>query len=133
MKNKLLNTYLEFLQEVAPPDWEGTIKAMKKHKKIKSPWALAWYMKKKGYKPHYTKRGKKLSEFVGYGGAGSALRIIAECKEFAKEATLSQECTEKLQRIKECLEANMSACGSDGSCRQVLAEEISRLESLMEA
>lgn len=39
--------------EVSPPGWEGTIKAMKKHKDLKTPWALAWYMKNKGYKPHY--------------------------------------------------------------------------------
>lgn len=38
--------------EVAPAGWEGTIKAMKKSKKIDNPWALAWHMKKKGYKPH---------------------------------------------------------------------------------
>ena len=38
--------------EVAPPGWEGTVRAMKKHKNIDNPWALAWSMEKKGYKPH---------------------------------------------------------------------------------
>lgn len=38
--------------EVAPKGWEGTVKAMKKHKDIDNPWALAWYMKNKGYKSH---------------------------------------------------------------------------------
>ena len=42
--------------EVAPPGWEGTVKAMKKHKDIDNPWALAWSMKKKGYKSHKKKK-----------------------------------------------------------------------------
>jgi len=41
------------LNEKAPPGWSGTVKAMKKHKDIDNPFALAWYMKKKGDKPHY--------------------------------------------------------------------------------
>jgi hypothetical protein len=40
------------LDEVAPPGWEGTVKAMKKHKNISNPWALAWSEKNKGYKSH---------------------------------------------------------------------------------
>jgi hypothetical protein len=40
------------LSDAAPPGWEGTVKAMKKHPEIENPWALAWSMKKKGYKPH---------------------------------------------------------------------------------
>ncbi len=55
----IISFYLDFVQEVAPPGWEGTVKKMKKKKGITNPWALAWSMKKKGYKPHYTKSGKK--------------------------------------------------------------------------
>jgi hypothetical protein len=40
----------ENVQEVAPPGMEGTVKAMKKHKEIDNPYALAWYMKNRGYK-----------------------------------------------------------------------------------
>jgi hypothetical protein len=40
------------VSEVAPPGWEGTVKAMKKHKEIDNPWALSWYMKNKGAKSH---------------------------------------------------------------------------------
>lgn len=40
------------MDEVAPDGWEGTVKAMKKYKKIDNPWALAYYMKSKGYKSH---------------------------------------------------------------------------------
>jgi len=58
------------LDEVSPPGWSGTVKAMKGEggkklkkyadepesgdkKDIDNPWALAWYMHKKGAKPHY--------------------------------------------------------------------------------
>jgi hypothetical protein len=47
---------------VAPPGWENTIKQMKKHpSKIDNPWALAWYMKDKGYKP--SKSSKKTAQY----------------------------------------------------------------------
>jgi hypothetical protein len=36
--------------ESAPKGWEPTVLAMKKHKEIDNPWALAHYMKNKGYK-----------------------------------------------------------------------------------
>ena len=42
----------ELIVESAPKGWEGTVKAMKKHKEIDNPWALAHYMKNKGYKSH---------------------------------------------------------------------------------
>lgn len=44
-----------FLQReaVSPPGWGGTVKKMKEHKEIDNPFALAWYMKNKGDKPHY--------------------------------------------------------------------------------
>jgi len=40
------------VDEVAPKGWEGTVKAMKKHNEIDNPYALANYMKNKGYKSH---------------------------------------------------------------------------------
>jgi len=46
------------LQEAAPEGWEKTIKAMKKKKEIDNPWALANWMKKKGYTPK--KEGKNI-------------------------------------------------------------------------
>ena len=46
----------EELDEVVPKGWEGTVKAMKKHKEIDNPWALANYMKNKGYKSHKSKK-----------------------------------------------------------------------------
>lgn len=63
----------DLIQEVHPPGWGGSVKAMKgtggtlkkkhrdepghspkkKEKRVSNPYALAWWMKKKGYKPHY--------------------------------------------------------------------------------
>ena len=43
----------ENLDEVSPPGWGGSVKAMKKHADIDNPYALAWHMKNKGDKPHY--------------------------------------------------------------------------------
>jgi hypothetical protein len=40
------------IAEKAPPGWEGTVKAMKKHSEIDNPFALAWWMKRKGAKSH---------------------------------------------------------------------------------
>jgi len=38
--------------EKAPEGWEDTVKAMKDKPEIDNPWALAHYMKGKGYKSH---------------------------------------------------------------------------------
>jgi hypothetical protein len=47
----------DILNEVSPPGWHGTVRAMKTHKKaaskIDNPYALSWWMKNKGAKPHY--------------------------------------------------------------------------------
>ena len=50
------------LNEKSPPGFEGTVKAMKKHKDIDNPWALSWWMKNKGYKSHKKKDGSEKSE-----------------------------------------------------------------------
>lgn len=47
----------EALDEKAPKGWEKTVKAMKKHKDISNPFALANYMKNKGYKSHKQDEG----------------------------------------------------------------------------
>jgi len=55
------------IQEVAPPGFEGTVKAMKKYPELskgktsegkeKNIYALAWFMKNKGFKSHKTASG----------------------------------------------------------------------------
>lgn len=49
----------EELNEAAPEGWEKTVLAMKKHKEIDNPWALAHWMKKKGYHQHKKEEGKE--------------------------------------------------------------------------
>jgi hypothetical protein len=53
--------------EACPPGFSGTVKAMKKHPEFEkecailekiNPYALAWWMKNKGYKSHKTASGK---------------------------------------------------------------------------
>ena len=50
------------LDEVSPPGFEGTVKALKKHKGVDNPYALAWYMKNKGYTSHRKKDGSPKDE-----------------------------------------------------------------------
>jgi len=54
-----MRTFKQYILEVSPPGFEGTVKAMKKHKEIDNPWALAWHMKSKGYRSHRNKDGTK--------------------------------------------------------------------------
>lgn len=41
------------LDEVAPKGWKKTVERMKKHKEVDNPFALAYWMKKKGYKSRF--------------------------------------------------------------------------------
>ena len=59
-----LGEEVEQVDEKAPPGFEGTVKAMKKHKDIDNPWALAWSMKNKGYKSHKKADGTPKNEEV---------------------------------------------------------------------
>jgi hypothetical protein len=54
-ENRLESALQSALMEKAPKGWEGTVKAMKKHDEIENPYALAHYMKNKGYKSHKKK------------------------------------------------------------------------------
>lgn len=55
-----MKTFLQYLDEISPPGFEGTVLAMKKnHPEIENPWRLAWYLKNKGDKSHYNKDGTK--------------------------------------------------------------------------
>ena len=51
-KSKLKEIIREVMKEAAPKGWEGTVKSMKKEKDIDNPYALAHWMKNKGYKSH---------------------------------------------------------------------------------
>jgi len=56
LKDYVLENPHKDLTEKAPPGWSGTVAAMKKHKELRNPYALAWHMKEKGDKPHYEKQ-----------------------------------------------------------------------------
>lgn len=58
------------LDEVSPPGFKGTVKAMKKDGDIDNPFALGWWMKNKGYKSHKKASGAdKENETLGGGKA----------------------------------------------------------------
>jgi hypothetical protein len=63
-----------YAMEVSPPGFKGTVKAMKKHKDIDNPYALAWHMKKKGYKSHKKADGSDKNESVTQGEDMTTLR-----------------------------------------------------------
>jgi hypothetical protein len=65
-------------QEKAPPGWEGTVKAMKKHKNIDNPWALAWSMKNKGDKSHKKESRSLESRRSEDGGEFHPITLAAE-------------------------------------------------------
>lgn len=60
--------------EVSPPGWSGTVKAMKKHPKISNPFALAYWMRDQGDTSHY--KPEKTTE-VGWTDAARAAALIA--------------------------------------------------------
>ena len=47
---KMIRMELKNLKEKSPEGWEDTVKAMKDEPEIDNPWALAHWMKNKGYK-----------------------------------------------------------------------------------
>jgi len=63
------------LDEVSPPGFSGTVKAMKRHPELtkgktkkgkeKNVFALAWWMKNKGAKAHYKEMPGKTSKAKG--------------------------------------------------------------------
>ena len=51
--NVIVREELNSIIEKSPEGWEGTVKALKKHgDKVDNPWALAHWMKNKGWKSH---------------------------------------------------------------------------------
>lgn len=54
------------MNEESPPEFEGTVKAMKKDDDVDNPWALAWWMKNRGYKSHKKSDGSDKKESLGF-------------------------------------------------------------------
>ena len=87
-----LGEEVEQVDEKAPPGFEGTVKAMKKHKDIDNPSALAWSMKNKGYKSHKKADGTPKNEEV------EQIDEIGDPAEMYRKAT--QTAKAKLQTMK---------------------------------
>lgn len=85
----------EQLSEVAPQGWEGTVKGMKKHKdEIDNPWALAWYMKNKGYKSH---KKESVEESIVREGEEERAELIISAKNLVDKVTAWMEDTAQMQ------------------------------------
>ena len=94
------------INEAAPSDdWEPTIKKMKASKKIDNPWALAWWMSKKGYTP-----AKVKESIVNEDAAKRVAKLkslLKNIQEIAKElgdtdgefAKLEKECKDAIKKL----------------------------------
>lgn len=94
------------VHEVSPPGMKKMVKKMKKHKEIDNPFALAWSMKKKGYKSHYDSyvaRHAELSESTGSmtpmlspSEHALAWRVLARLSEARRDPDLIRELRNRL-------------------------------------
>ena len=65
------------VNEKSPPGFKGTVKALKRHREIDNPFALGWWMKKRGYRSHYTAKGRKKRESFRGLALGEASELVA--------------------------------------------------------
>lgn len=94
----------ESTEESAPPGWEKTVKAMKKHDEIDNPYALAWSMKNKGYKSH--KKESAVGEAVPTGNEADVrrklIKYIARWKDWGISDLELAKTDELIDMYKEC-------------------------------
>ena len=94
----------ESVAEVAPPGWEKTVKAMKKHDEIDNPFALAWSMKNKGYKSH--KKENAVGEATPTGNEADVrrklIKYIARWKDWDISDLELAKTDELIDMYKEC-------------------------------
>jgi len=81
---------LNHVNETAPDGWEGSIKGMKKNKKISNPWALAWFMKGKGYKPKASE-GKLPADLANVTHPADYIQDLAEENKDSKDPAENTE------------------------------------------
>lgn len=82
------------LSEKAPEGWEGTVKAMKKHKEIDNPYALTNWMKNKGYKSH---KKESVEESVLHEGEEEKAELIMAARDMVERITGWMEDTANMQ------------------------------------
>jgi len=66
----------------APPGWEPSIKRMKKHGDVENPWALAWWMRRRGYQPATHVEGQDAEFDVRVGQAAALSKSMGLPKEY---------------------------------------------------
>lgn len=100
------------LAEKAPEGWEGTVKAMKKHGEIDNPWALAHWMKGKGYKSH---EKEAVEESVITEGEEEKAELIMAARDMVDRITGWMEDTANMQAesMLELIDSIRDELGSD--------------------
>tara|TARA_Y100000593_G_C4254616_1_gene308964 strand:+ start:215 stop:1198 length:984 start_codon:yes stop_codon:yes gene_type:complete len=96
----------EVINEVSPPGFKGTVKAMKKHKEIDNPFALAWHMKNKGDKAHYKDKDGKPEKKEKY--KEEAVDPAATMKKARKQRAIAGIKT-RVQRAKDAAARQIAA------------------------
>lgn len=103
------------IDEKAPEGWEGTVKAMKKHgDEIDNPWALAHWMKNKGYKSH---KKESIGEGVIKEGEEEKAELIMAARDMVDRITSWMEDTANMQAesMLELIDSIRDELGSDVS------------------
>lgn len=100
------------LAEKAPEGWEGTVKAMKKHKDVDNPYALAHWMKGKGYKSH---KKEAVEESVLREGEEEKAELIMAARDMVERVTGWMEDTANMQAesMLELIDSIRDELGSD--------------------
>ena len=100
------------LAEKAPEGWEGTVKAMKKHKDIDNPYALAHWMKGKGFKSH---KKESVDESVIVEGEEEKAEFIMSARDMVDRVTGWMEDTANMQaeNMLKLVDAIRDEMGSD--------------------
>lgn len=100
------------LAEKAPEGWEGTVKAMKKHKDVDNPYALAHWMKGKGYKSH---KKEAVEESIVTEGEEEKAEFIMSARDMVDRITGWMEDTANMQaeNMLKLVDAIRDEMGSD--------------------
>jgi hypothetical protein len=100
------------LAEKAPEGWEGTVKAMKKHKDVDNPYALAHWMKGQGYKSH---KKESVEESVLREGEEEKAELIMASRDMVERITGWMEDTANMQAesMLELIDSIRDELGSD--------------------
>jgi hypothetical protein len=94
LRSKVIEAASDQVFEAAPEGWEGTVKGMKKHKDITNPWALAHWMKGKGYKSH---KKESMKEGIIREGEEEKAELIMSARNMVDKVTNWMEDTAQMQ------------------------------------